>query len=76
MELDHTVYPPQAFIPTKRGERAGKGQCLSCRTKWTAVGPCPVCAVGWPDQIAERIKADQPPTAPPATRAKPSRSGS
>lgn len=62
MELDHTVYPPQAFIPTKRGEKAAKGQCTSCNTKWTAQGaprPCPVCAMSWPDEIAERLKADQ-----------------
>lgn len=62
MELDHTVYPPQAFIPTKRGVHAAKGQCISCNTKWTAVGspcPCPVCAIGWPDQIAERMKNDR-----------------
>lgn len=61
--IDYSVWPHQAYVPTKRGERAPKGCCLSCNTKWTAVGsacPCPVCAVGWPDHISERIKADRP----------------
>lgn len=74
MEIDHTVYPPQAFIPTKRGDKATKGQCLSCHTKWTAVGEacsCPTCAMSWPDHIADRLKADRPTAAPPATPGKP-----
>lgn len=74
MEIDHTVYPPQAWIPTKRGEKAAKGQCLSCHSKWTAVGEpctCPVCAISWPDPIAERLKADRPTSAPSGARGKP-----
>ena len=60
MEVDYGVYPPQVYVPTKRGERAMKGQCLGCRTKWTAVGEpvsCPVCAISNPDPIAEHLKA-------------------
>lgn len=58
MELDHSVYPALPYIPTARGEKAKRGECLSCHTKWSAAEPisCPACAISWPDPIADRLR--------------------